>query len=77
VQSQWIRRSTLKKHNNSPKKSEQPSKPVKSRGPVQRDTKEVLAELLGKLRDKLDPKAASASREKNISDVGFAPISTV
>jgi hypothetical protein len=29
----------LKNHNNSGKKSEQPSKPTKSRGPVQRDTK--------------------------------------
>jgi hypothetical protein len=33
----------LKKHNNSGKKSEPTSKPTKSRGPVQRDTKEVLA----------------------------------
>ena len=46
----------MKKHNNSGKKSEQPSKPIKSRGPVQRDTKEVLAELVGKLKEKLDPK---------------------
>jgi hypothetical protein len=37
----------LKKHNNSGKKSEPTSKPTKSRGPVQRDTKEVLAELVG------------------------------
>jgi hypothetical protein len=44
----------LKKHNNSQKKSEPTSKPTKSRGPVQRDTKEVLAELVGKLKEKLD-----------------------
>ena len=33
VQSQWIRRSTLKKHNNSGKKGEPTTKRVKSRGP--------------------------------------------
>src|SRR5258708_25238344 len=60
------RRSTLKKHNNSGKKSEPTWKPTKSRGPVQRDTKEVLAELVGKLKEKLDPKkvAATSAGEK-------------
>jgi hypothetical protein len=56
----------LKKHNNSGKKSEPTTKRVKSRGPVQRDTKEVLAELVGKLKEKLDPKkvgATSAGKE--------------
>ena len=47
-------------HNNSAKKSEPTSKRAKSRGPVQRDTKEVLAELVGKLRKKLDPKVVVA-----------------
>ena len=51
----------MKKHNNSPKKSEPTSKRAKSRGPVQRDPKEVLAELLGKLREKLDPRVVAAS----------------
>jgi hypothetical protein len=57
----------LKKHNNSRKKSEQPSKRAKSRGPVQRDTKEVLAELVGKLKEKLDPKKvpARSAREEH------------
>jgi transposase len=50
----------LKKHNNSAKKSEPTSKQAKSRGPVHRDTKEVLAELVGKLREKLDPKVVVA-----------------
>ena len=56
----------MKKHNNSGKKSEPTSKPTKSRGPVQRDTKEVLAELVGKLKEKLDPKkvAATSAGEK-------------
>jgi hypothetical protein len=69
----------LKKHNNSGKKSEQPSKRAKSpRGPVQRDTKEVLAELVGKLREKLDPKkvtARSAGEEHQRDKLG--QISTV
>jgi transposase len=51
----------LKKHSNSRKKSEQPLKQAKSRGAVQRNTKEVLAELVGKLREKLDRKVGAAS----------------
>ena len=51
----------MKKHNNSRKKSEPTSKRAKPRGPVQRETKEVLAELVGKLREKLDPRAVAAS----------------
>jgi len=50
----------LKKHNNSRKNSELTSKRAKSRGPVQRDTKEVLAELVGKLKEKLDRKKVAA-----------------
>jgi hypothetical protein len=49
------------KHSNSGKKSEPTTKRSKSRGPVQRDTKEVLAELVGKLKEKLDPKKAAAT----------------
>ena len=57
----------MKKHNNSLKKREPPSKRAKPRGPVQRDTKEVLAELVGKLKEKLDPKkvAATSAGEKH------------
>ena len=51
----------MKKHSNSPKMSESRSKRAKLRGPVQQDTKEVLAELVGKLREKLDPKVGAAS----------------
>src|ERR1039457_678053 len=67
VQSQWIRRSTLNKHNNSGKKSEPTSKQAKPRGPIRRDTKDVLAELVGKLKEKLDPKklAATSAGEKH------------
>jgi hypothetical protein len=56
----------LKKDNNSRKNSELTSKRAKSRGPVQRDTKEVLAELVGKLQEKLDRKnvTAGSTRER-------------
>ena len=59
----------MQKHNNSGKKSEPTSKRTKSRGPVQRDTKEVPAELVGKLKEKLDPKkvAATSAGEKHQS----------
>ena len=50
----------MKQHNNSRKNSELTSKRAKSRGPVQRDTKEVLAELVGKLQEKLDRKKVAA-----------------
>jgi hypothetical protein len=51
----------LKKHNNSRKKSEATSKRAKLRRPVPQDTKEVLAELVEKLRGKLDRKVAAGS----------------
>jgi transposase len=43
----------LKKHNNSAKKSEPTTRRAQTRGPVSRETKEVLAELVGKLKEKL------------------------
>src|SRR5258708_13255880 len=46
------RRSTLKKHSKSSQRSEPTLKRTKARGPVQRDAKEVLAEVLGKLTGK-------------------------
>ena len=68
----------MKKHNNSGKKSEPTSKRTKSPSPERRDTKEVLAELVAKLKEKLDSKkVAATSAEKRISEVSFAPISTV
>src|SRR5439155_2627997 len=54
-----------KKHNNSGKKSEPTSKRTRARGPVQRDAKEVLAEVLGKLTGKLDAPAVSTSAKEN------------
>ncbi len=57
------------KHSNSGKKSEPTTKRAKSRGPMQRDTKEVPAELVEKLKEKLDPKkvAATSAGEKHQS----------
>ena len=57
----------MNKHNNSGKKSELTSKRAKPRGPMRRDTKEVLTELVGKLKEKLDPKkpAATSAGEKH------------
>jgi len=51
----------LNKHNNSGKKSEPTTKRAKPRDPMRRDTKEVLAELVGKLTEKLDPKKPAAT----------------
>ena len=56
----------MKKHNNSGKKSEPTSTRTKSPGAVRRDTKEVLAELVAKLKEKLDSKkVAATSREED------------
>jgi transposase len=53
----------LKKNSNSYMKREQNSKPAKARVPVQRDAKEVMAELVAKLTEKLDAKPGRASAE--------------
>jgi hypothetical protein len=46
----------LKKNSNSQTKSGQKTKPTKARGPVQRDSKEVMAELVAKLSERLEQK---------------------
>ena len=51
----------MKKNSKSPTKKEQTSKGMRSQRPVQRETKEVLAELVEKLRGKLELKAMPAS----------------
>jgi hypothetical protein len=58
----------LKKHYNSRKKSEPTSKRAKSRCTAQRDTKEVLAELVGTLKEKLDRKKAIPRFKRRCSD---------
>ncbi|HUD66719.1 MAG TPA: transposase [Candidatus Sulfotelmatobacter sp.] len=51
----------MKKNTNSPMKKEQGAKRAKAQRPVQRETKEVLAELVEKLRGNLELKSTSAS----------------
>jgi len=46
---------------------------AKSRGPVQRDPKEVMAELVGKLSQKLDAKTVSASAGEENQRGGLCP----
>ena len=48
----------MKKNSNSQTKSGQKTKATKARGPVQRDSKEVIAELVAKLSARLGPKPA-------------------
>ena len=48
----------MKKNSNSQTTSGQKTKPAKTRGPVQRDSKEVMAELVAKLSERLGPKPA-------------------
>ena len=50
----------MKKNSNSQTKTGQKTKPTKARGPVQRDSKEVMAELVAKLSERLEPKPAQA-----------------
>ena len=51
----------MKKNSKSPMKKEQKAKRAEARRPVQREPKEVLAELVEKLQGKLEVKATSAS----------------
>ena len=55
----------MKKHSKSSQRSEATLKRTKVRGPVQRDAKEVMAEVLGKLTGKLDAPAVSRSAKEN------------
>src|SRR5215472_15064751 len=52
----------LKKNSNSQTTSGQKTKPAKARGPVQRDSKDVMAELVAKLSERLEPKPAQEKR---------------
>ena len=51
----------MKKNSKSAMKKEQKAKRAKAQRPVQREAKQVLAELVEKLRGKLELKATSAS----------------
>jgi len=62
----------LKKHSSSGKKSEPTAKRAKSSSAGHRETKEVLAELMGRLREKLNQKVATAGSAKQGRD-GLRP----
>ena len=63
----------MRKHNNSSTKSESSKKRTNSHGPVQRETKEVMAEPVGKHRRKLDAKVLSGSARKERAKGGLRP----
>jgi transposase len=51
----------LKKNSNAQRSTNRASKPQKAPGPVQRDAKEVMAELVAKLSQRLEPRPANAN----------------
>jgi hypothetical protein len=63
----------LKKDNKFGKKSELSAKPAKSGNTGQRETKEILAELVGRLREKLNPKVTSLSPSEEHQRSGLKP----
>jgi hypothetical protein len=68
----------LKKHRKSSLRSESTLKRTKARGPVQRDAKEVMAEVLGKLTERLDAPADSFCLSVRCSPtISFTPYFTI
>ena len=63
----------MKKNSNSQTKSVQKTNPTKARGPVQRDSKEVMAELVAKLSEKLEQKASQEKAAEGKPGVVPAP----
>ena len=63
----------MKKNSNSQTTSGQKTKAVKARGPVQRDSKEVMAELVAKLIERLMPKPAQEKATEGKPNCGLAP----
>jgi len=63
----------LKKNSISQTTSGQKTKPAKARGPVQRDSKEVMAELVAKLSERLGPKPAPEKAAEGKPGVVPAP----
>jgi hypothetical protein len=53
----------VKQKNNSRTNGDRVGKSVKARGPVRRDAKEVMAELVVKLSQRLEPQSARTSEE--------------
>jgi transposase len=63
----------LKKNSNSQTKSVQKTKPTKARGPVQRDSKEVMAELVAKLSERLEQKPTQEKATEGQPQGALAP----
>jgi len=63
----------LKKNSNSQTKSGQKTKATKARGPVQRDSKEVMAELVAKLSGRLEQKTAQEKAAEGKPKGALAP----
>jgi hypothetical protein len=65
----------LKKHSKSSQRSEPTLKRTKSRGPVQRDVKQVMAEVLGKLTGKtvVDARAMSGKAKGDRKEKTIGP----
>jgi hypothetical protein len=63
----------LKKNSNSQTTSRPKTKPTKARGPVQRDSKEVMAELVAKLSGRLEQKPAQEKAAEGKPQVAPAP----
>ena len=62
----------MKKNSNAQTKSGQKTKPAKARA-VQRDSKEVMAELVAKLSERLGPKPAQEKATEGKPKGGPAP----
>jgi hypothetical protein len=63
----------LKKNSNSQTKSGQKTKPTKARGAGQRDSKEVMAELVAKRSERRGPKPAQENATEGKPKDGPAP----
>lgn len=63
----------MKKNSNSQMKTGQKTKPAKAHGPVQRDSKEVMAELVAKLNERLMRKPAQNNATEVKSQGVLAP----
>ena len=67
----------MKKNSNSQTKSGQKTKSTKARGPVQRDSKDVMAELVAKLSGKLEQELSQEKAAEGKAKGAPAPIGTV
>jgi hypothetical protein len=58
----------VKRNNNPQTNNDQIGKTGKARSPVQRDAKEVMAELVARLSEKLEPRAEKAGKADGLQD---------